>query len=71
MRYFNKPPVELSTSHSDAAERPHSEFGSAQVKHQAEWSPSEVSFVTFGYKCISEQAFVERFFVTQLSIAAF
>ena len=71
IRYFNKPSVKLSSSHSDAVRRPHSAFGRAQVKYHAEWSPSEVFFMTFGYKCISEQVFVVRFFVTQLSIAAF
>ena len=71
MLYFNKPPVKLSSSHSDAAQRLYSAFGTAQVKYHAEWSPLEVFFMTFGHKCISEQVFVERFFVTQLSLAGF
>ena len=71
MRYCNKAPVELSTSHSYVAHRPHLAFSSAQVKYQTEWSPSKVFFYDFWHKRISEQVFVERFFVIPLSIAAF
>ena len=60
MRYFNKTPVELSASHSDVAHIRNS--AALKLKYHTEWYPSEVFFMTFGHKCISEQILVERFF---------
>ena len=71
MLYFNKSPAELLTSYSHVGHRLPLPFSSTQVEYHAEWSTTEVCFMNFGHKWISEHVFVEKLFVIQLSIASF